>query len=365
MKGASDAADAYEDAAKAAAQAELEMYYQTRADQMPWLSAGGESLNQLRQMLGLSYYRPVAGGAGQTQSAPGGGIPVPPAPGITQAPLAGGQTSGLGGQTLTYYNSRDATNTPHMVTIPPDSAGRYAQAQAELQYYQNTYSGLSEKARESRGGPIEAKIRQLQSEIRQIELGQMGLAPPVEGAAPGGAAGGQGQAAPGWELVPATGEMAMGEFTESPGYQFTLSEGQRGIQNALAAMGKNRSGSHLRAATQYAEDMASTEYDNFLRRWYQSLTPYQSLAGLGQTSAAQLGQAGAAAGAGVAQNRLYAGDAQAYGSINQANALSGMLQGGANILMQQNALRNFFPSSGPYNPNVPTIRGGQGGGYGF
>lgn len=153
-----------------------------------------------------------------------------------------------------------------------------------------------------------------------------------------------------WE-TPANGLVGMiqqgpGEFTESPGYQFTLSEGQRGIQNALSSMGQNRSGKHLKSAARYAENLASTEYDNFLRRWYQSLNPYQSLAGVGQTSAAQTAASGANAANQVSNAQLYSGQAQAAGTINQANALTGAITGGANQLLYYNALRNL-PQQNP------------------
>jgi len=141
-------------------------------------------------------------------------------------------------------------------------------------------------------------------------------------------------------------EAGPGEFTESPGYQFTLNEGLNAQQNALSAMGANRSGKHIKAATDYAEGMASTEYDNFLSRWYQSLTPYQSMAGLGLTGAQTTAQAGSQAAGGAAQAQIYGGDARAAGSINSANALTGAMTGGANQLLYLNAMRNYQPAGG-------------------
>jgi hypothetical protein len=87
--------------------------------------------------------------------------------------------------------------------------------------------------------------------------------------------------------------------------------------------------------------MASTEYDNFLARWYQSLTPNQSMAGLGLTGAQTTAQAGANAASGVAGSQRYGGQAQGAGYINQGNALSGAITGGANTILYQNALRNL------------------------
>lgn len=142
-------------------------------------------------------------------------------------------------------------------------------------------------------------------------------------------------------MVEGTGELAIPEFTESPGYQFTLSEGERAIQNALSAMGRNRSGKHLRAATAHAEGLASTEYDNFLNRWYRSLNPYLSMAGMGQQAVTTGANLGANTANQMAQAAMMGGQAQAGGAINQANALTGAISGGANALLYYNALRNL------------------------
>jgi len=172
------------------------------------------------------------------------------------------------------------------------------------------------------------------------------------------------QGAPEGERTPGTGLLGMieagpGEFEESPGYQFTLQEGLNAQQNALSAMGKNRSGQHIKAATQYAEGLASTEYDNFLNRWYKSLTPYQSVAGLGQTSAEQTASLGAGAAANIGNAQIAGGQAQAGGYINSANALTGAITGGANQLLYYNALRNLQPQQLP--PAGPGYGYGTGG----
>ena len=157
-----------------------------------------------------------------------------------------------------------------------------------------------------------------------------------------------------------------GEFEESPGYQFTLDQGLKAQRNALSAMGQNRSGKRLKSAAQYAEGLASTEYDNFLNRWYQSQEPLFRLSGMGQTSAGQSANLAYNTGQGGAQSIETGGQAQGSGAINQTNALSGALQTGANALLKFNAGRNLQqPQQTAQYPNVPTIRGGQGGGYGF
>ena len=117
-----------------------------------------------------------------------------------------------------------------------------------------------------------------------------------------------------------------GEFEESPGYQFTLDEGQRGIERAMSATGRLGSGAHLRAGTEFAEGMASTEYDNFLRRWRENeLNPRLAVAGMGQTAGQQTASMGADVGRSANRNALYQGEVGAGRQVDIGNALSRFL----------------------------------------
>ena len=134
-----------------------------------------------------------------------------------------------------------------------------------------------------------------------------------------------------------------GEFVpeEDPGYRFGFENfirdpylaqasatGRLGTATEDNLMGLP--GGAMQEITRYASDYATTKYDNFLDRWYQSLTPYQSLAGVGQTTAAQGAQNAITSGQGVAQSIQNAGDARASGYINQANAVSGAMNNAVN-----------------------------------
>ena len=119
-----------------------------------------------------------------------------------------------------------------------------------------------------------------------------------------------------------------GEYTESPGYQFRLDQGIQARERGAAARGNVLSGAQTKALTRYGQDYATADYDNFLRRYYQSLSPYQSMAGQGQTTAGQGAQMGTQVGQSVGQNYLQAGQARASGYINQANVLSGGIKSG-------------------------------------
>ena len=132
-----------------------------------------------------------------------------------------------------------------------------------------------------------------------------------------------------------------GEFETSPGYEFRKAEGEKAIERSAAARGGLLSGATGKALTRFGQDYATQDYDNFLRRYYEGLTPLQSLAGVGQSTAAQtagasrnlgtnIGNALLQSGAQVSQNQLTAGQAQAAGQINTANVITGNIGSGIN-----------------------------------
>jgi hypothetical protein len=71
-----------------------------------------------------------------------------------------------------------------------------------------------------------------------------------------------------------------GDLTADPGYQFRLQQGMDAQQKALAAQGLGSSGQAIKAATEYGQGMAATEYGNAYDRWLQQ---NQQLAGVGNT----------------------------------------------------------------------------------
>ena len=229
----------------------------------------------------------------------------------------------------------------------------------ELEQNKKWLANQTGKGEREQRGFIEARIKELTQEIINFSTTPdeirdiLDIGPTTGTPATGGD---QGETPPGYELVPGTGELQMGEFEESPGYQFTLKEGLNAQQNALSAMGQNRSGKHLKASAQYAEGLASTEYDNFLRRWYDTLKPLQSMAGMGQTSAQATGAAGANAAGNMGNAYMAGGQASGAGSINQANALTGAIQGGANQYLMYNQLRNL-PQYQPFQSGTPNTTG--------
>lgn len=143
-----------------------------------------------------------------------------------------------------------------------------------------------------------------------------------------------------------------GEFKEDPGYQFRLSEGNRNlIQNAAATSG-TQSGATLKALQDYGQKSASNEYDRFLGRYYSSLQPLQSLAGVGQTTASGLGRESANTAGNLGNIYQSQGQAVGQGAISQSNVQTNAIQGLANT-------GAAYLGNKASTPSLPTYSGGQ------
>ena len=76
-----------------------------------------------------------------------------------------------------------------------------------------------------------------------------------------------------------------GDLRKSLGYQFRLAEGQKAIERGAAARGGALSGAAIKAGLRYGQDFATNEYDNFLRRYYESMQPLERMSGQGMKAA--------------------------------------------------------------------------------
>jgi hypothetical protein len=126
------------------------------------------------------------------------------------------------------------------------------------------------------------------------------------------------------------------QLEQTPGYQFTLQQGLKGVDNAASAKGLDLSGAQLKGIGQYTTGLADQTYQQQYQNALQSfMTNYgiqsdqynrqAGLVGLGQNAAAGVGNAGLQT-ANTAGNFLTSGaNAQAAGTIGAANAISGGL----------------------------------------
>jgi hypothetical protein len=136
--------------------------------------------------------------------------------------------------------------------------------------------------------------------------------------------------------VPGAFKFGAGDYQADPGYAFRLSEGQKTLDRQAAARGGLISGGALKAAQRYGQDMGSQEYQSAYNR---ALTGYNTgvasenqlynrqagLAGIGQTSANLVGQAGQNYATNVGNLMTGAGAANAAGQVGMANAITGGL----------------------------------------
>lgn len=151
------------------------------------------------------------------------------------------------------------------------------------------------------------------------------------------------------KLIPLATEytpFGMNQFQADPGYAFRLSEGQKALERSAAARGGLMSGGTGKALTRYGQEMGSQEYTNAFNRYQAErqarLAPLQSLAGVGQTTAQQIGQAGQTMASNVGDLMTSGAAARASGYVGGANALTGALGTYLNYSQnqQQNALLN-------------------------
>jgi len=145
-----------------------------------------------------------------------------------------------------------------------------------------------------------------------------------------------------------------GEFTESPGYQFRLGEGEKAINRNMAAIGGLGSGAHKKALSRFAQNAASSEFGNFTNRYYQALNPYFSLAGKGQLATSDSARLGMNTANNIGALQLGAGDAQATGIVNMAGALRGGISDAFSLFQNQNTAQNITPVLRPAPQLVPT-----------
>jgi hypothetical protein len=155
-----------------------------------------------------------------------------------------------------------------------------------------------------------------------------------------------------------SGDFGMRDFQADPGYAFRLSEGTRALDRTAAARGGLLSGSTLRGAQRFGQDLASQEYQNAFNRYQvnrsNQLNPLQSLLGSGQSATNVLGTAGQNYATQAGENYMGAANARASGYVGSANALSNAFGGVSNAFTNYNLMNTlnrpaYTPSTGGYS----------------
>lgn len=126
-------------------------------------------------------------------------------------------------------------------------------------------------------------------------------------------------------------------FKETPGYQWRVQEGEKGVMSNLSALGMKNSGKALKALESFRQGIASDEYDKWLGR-------VGGVAGQGQQSANSMAGYAQNAGNAMAGTIQDAGQARASGYVGGANAIMGGLNSAANFMGQ--AFNSFGSPNG-------------------
>jgi hypothetical protein len=144
-------------------------------------------------------------------------------------------------------------------------------------------------------------------------------------------------------------DFGMQDFQQDPGYAFRLSEGQKSLDRSAAARGGLISGSALKAASRYGQEMGSQEYQNAFNRYQTNRTnqlqPLGNLQAIGQSAASNQGSAAGAYGTAGGNAITQGGQAIAAGQMGSANTIANALNTGASAYNQQTNFNNWLNQS--------------------
>lgn len=118
----------------------------------------------------------------------------------------------------------------------------------------------------------------------------------------------------------------MSAFTASPGYQFRLQQGQDTIESGAAARGGLYSGATAKALSDYGQQSASQEFDNYVNRLF-------GVTGVGQDASTGIANAQLGLGRSLASEHQNIGNNQANAIGDQWKAWGSMGDQGVAALM--------------------------------
>jgi len=125
----------------------------------------------------------------------------------------------------------------------------------------------------------------------------------------------------------------MDQFQADPGYAFRLSEGQKALERQAAARGGLISGSALKAASRFGQEMGSQEFQNAFARAQTEranvFNPLLALYGTGAETAGALSGAAGGMGSSIGGFLGQSGQAQAAGLLGAGQAAAGGVTGAA------------------------------------
>lgn len=146
-------------------------------------------------------------------------------------------------------------------------------------------------------------------------------------------------------------KMDQASLEATPGYQFNLTQGLKGVQNSAAARGLGSSGAALKGAASFTTGLADSTYQNQFNNANTNQTnAYNRLMGLinsGQNAAAQVASTNTPNVAQQSNNLIGAGNAQAAAS----NAIGSAVNNGVNNVGGFYAYQGLYGNNNNNNGN--------------
>ena len=136
-------------------------------------------------------------------------------------------------------------------------------------------------------------------------------------------------------------DAAMSTFQASPGYQFQLTQGLRGVDAGAAAAGMLRSGATLKGEQEFGQGLANTTFGNYFNQ-------LQQLSGNGLTAAGGIASAATGGAAQLANTDASAATAQANSIGSTASGIGSQV----NQLANNTAVQNWLTGSGGVSPTA-------------
>lgn len=330
-RAASTQADAARDAGALLAESDRqslalqrEIFNQQRADIAPFRQAGLTAQNQLMTYLGLA---PTAGG---------------------MAPITQFDEAGYNRAMDSYNQGLSAgTGVPGQGTFTPGYYQDSGQDSGGSVYIDPTFTPAPAPAPGAAGAGMAMPTRDQFTTTMQAD--QLNVDPNAA------------------DFGKYARDFGMQDFQQDPGYAFRMSEGMKALDRQAAARGGLISGSALKAAQRFGQDLGSQEYGAAFDRYQvnrtNQLNPLMGLFGAGQLATNTLGGYGANFASGAANtmrtgataqaNALgAAGQARASGYVGQANALNAGLSGISNLAGQFSAMRGAGPYGFSGSPSI-------------
>lgn len=284
----SNAAAAEVGAANTANQNDQQMYQNTYANMSPYMTTGFDATNMMRQMVGMA---PLSSSMSPSLTAGNSGFS-----GASTQPVQQPTHRASGGPT--YPGSFVVgEHGPEILHMYPGSKG-YVEPN-------------SPKANNAAYGPNSYPGRAAGGTVTGAGLMPNG-APTYQQALAN-------QAARANPTTPAAPTMSTNQILkDDPSYKFQLSQGLGAVQAGNLATGGGLSGRQVKGAEGYAEGLASQDYSNIFNR-------EATLAGMGESATGTVGELGMYTGMAEGNNSMYAGNANAAGSMAPWNSFMGAM----------------------------------------